>query len=229
MTEEKILSFLSLKKGEKADKTMMQVTLWFEVAFTIFIIGGGLLLHCISLSWFNMSVIILFIITTILLFIWYKILKNPVQVFSATLIVLIISVIKLYYGYVIFSRGEFIEFGYPTFGLIYIIMLIFGISLGLYVIVKFYEVYQELKTNSIEHVHRKLKKKRIPKWLLVLSVCSPMVLVRVAKKTLIGAGLGVGFGLWALACMWLSMIMMLLPKYVVAKRFKAANFFKNDK
>lgn len=53
MTEEKILAFLNIDKNKKADKTIMNIAMWFDVAFSLAIILFGLLFEYISINLFN--------------------------------------------------------------------------------------------------------------------------------------------------------------------------------
>lgn len=226
MTEEKILAFLNLSREQKIDKSMMKIALWFDVSFTFFITIFGFVLCLIPFSQINIVLIPSFITIDVLFLIWLKLLKNPAYQFVFTPIVLLCSTIKLIYGYTIFSNGEFVKYGYPMFGWAHFVMLIVALAVAVYVSTKFYNIYVTLKTNTIERTHKKIKKK-IPKWILPISLIPPIVLIRLFKDSLRNIGVGIGFSLWTLACIWLLLSLMCLPKCIVSLRFKIFTLFKN--
>ena len=221
--KDKILSFLNLKY-DKFDKSLMKIALSFDVAYTVVIIAFGLILNCIDLSWQNLGIVFLFIAETIFLYVLYVKLRNPAQQFSYTVIVLFSSSIKLFYGYFVFANGEYIEYGRSRFTVAHALILMLSIFLSIYVLCKFYKFYSCFIKNLCDNETKQYKK--TPKWLLIISSFSPMIFVRLSEKNLLDLGIGVNFVFWALACIWFSMIYMLLPKCIVVKKYKVKDWFE---
>lgn len=229
MSEEKVLAYLNLDKHQKIDKGLMGIAFWFDVSFTWTVILVGLLLEAFTFSEFDIVFIVVSIITNIVFFIWYKKSVNPVDEIWFSIIVLGTTAVKLFYGYVVFSKSEAIENGYPQFGLIYIIVLLVFLLIDLYMWQKSYRVFQDLKTNTIKQAKKNIEKKKGWFWWIpVIGGGSSMVYVRLFKGNFENMGLGIGFALWVLACIWLCLALMLVPKYVVCKRYKVADYFKNQ-
>lgn len=48
----------------------------------------------------------------------------------------------------------------------------------------------------------------------------PVILVRLIKGPFAEMGLGIGFGLWSLMCVWLMLAIFMLPKIAVILKYK---------
>lgn len=221
--KDKILSFLNLK-CDNIDKSLMKIALWFDFAYTVVIIAFGFILNCIDLSWLNFGIVFLFVVGTIFLYVVYVKLRNPAQQFLYTVIVLFSSSIKLFYGYVIFANGEYIEYGRSRFTVLHALVLIMSIFLSIYYLSKFYKVYSNFFKSFCDNKTQQHKK--TPKWLLMISSFSPMVFVRLSEKNLLDLDVGVNFAFWILACIWFSMIYMLLPKCIIVKKYNVKDWFE---
>ena len=233
MTQEKVLCFLGLEKNQKIDKTTMKIAFWFDFIYTIVIIGCGFLFELFSITLMNIIFISCLFLADIVFLVWFKYTYNPVHLISYCMVVYIITTLKLLYGYFIFSRGELTKDGYPLFSLAHIIVLIIFFILFIYLCIKFYRVYRDLKNHTVDYVISKIKrenkKSKIERIAIVIGSCSPIVLVRLFDDYLENMGLGIGFGFWTLACIWLWLACAHIPKYVVAKKYNAAKWFDDTK
>lgn len=219
--KDKILSFLNLKDS-KIDKSLMKIVLSFDFAYTFVIIAFGLLLGCIDLSWYNIGIGSFFIIVTIFLYIFYIKLQNPAQQFLYTVICLFSSCVKMFYGYFVFANGEYAKYGRSRFTVAHILVLLLSIFLSIYIIRRFYSSFiKNFGDNKPQSIGKTYK------LVLMISSFSPMIFVRLFKTNLLDLGLGVNFVFWTLACIWYSMIYMLLPKCIVVKKYKVKEWFKN--
>lgn len=220
MTEEKLLAFLNLKKDKKIDKTVLNIALGFDIGFTCVIILYVLLLHHIEFTLINVFIILMIIIVDIVLFILIKKAINPVSEIIHPIKIFILSEIKLLYGYVICSKDEFMKYGYPRITWIHISLLIACIFLAMYMMFKMIRVYKYLQKYTIEKsIEKTQKENKFPIWAALIATISPMFLVRLSRGVLNKIGLGIGFALWGLACIWLFFILISLPKYVIAKKY----------
>ncbi len=227
MTEEKLLAFLNLNKSKKIDKTMMNIVLWFDVGFSLMIIVFGMLLRCIDFTCTNMVIMFFMIIVDIIFFVLIRATENPVGEILHTPKIILSSIIKLLYGYWIFAKKEVIEYGYPLFTWLHAIVLILCIIGSVYMIVKFVKVYQELQKSTLKSALKKIKKEsKVTIWLLRLSVIFLMIFVILFRTARAKLGIGIGFFMWSLACIWFLFVLVLIPKYVIAKKYDIYNLFK---
>ena len=228
MTEEKILAYLNLGKNQKIDKWIMKCVFWFDVSFTWGIILFGLLLRAIEISVINIIFISFSAIINIVCLIWCKKAVNPVTELSYTCVVLAVTVVKLFYGYIVFSKMEAAVDGYPRFSWLYGVVLAVALLIVLYMWSRMYGIFKDLKTNTIEQARENIKKKKTWFWWIPISVGPPMIYVRLLEDGLENMGLGIGFGLWVLACVFLCLTLMAIPKYIIAKKYKVADVFENE-
>ena len=227
MNEEKILFFLNLNTTQTADKSLSSVIkalFWFDMAFSITIVIFGLLVKYIVLSWFNIAIIFSFIVTDIFLGIGSKYQKNVTTQFSYIGSAHIITFFKLIYGYIVFSRGEFNDYGYAIYSIVHSIILSISILISIFVIYRFYLFFRLLKIYTIEETVKKINKKNEKyNWFVIIISCiastSPFLWVRGFDNVTTKAGLGAGFGFWGLACLWICMLCCWLPKCIVSKSY----------
>lgn len=227
MTEEKILAFLNIDKNKKADKTIMNIAMWFDVAFSLAIILFGLLFEYISINLFNIVFLSLFLAVDIAFVVLICTAKNPVCEINYTLIILSTSTLKLLYGFVVFADGEYVAQGYPIFTWIHVTILTSFLVAAIYVIIKFTIVYRDLREHSLEYASKKAKRdNKFPKWALIFLILPPMFFVRMFRGIWSKLGIGLGVCFWFFMCCWLFMSLIFLPKYIVAKKYKVASWLK---
>lgn len=221
MYEKKILSFLNIDLKKGIDKFTMKLLTWFNVGFSVFVFGGGALLQLISFSWFDCIALFLCVILNIFLFITIKVCKKNTDEWFHYLSVLICSILILFYGWFIFSKGEFVEFGYPKFGWMHIAVLFAALILGGYIMLKFYWVYKITVSHTLEEAQAILQSKSKNAILIPATFAfSPMILVRLFRGPFSDMGLGIGFGLWSLMCIWLVLVSFIIPKVIVILKYK---------
>ena len=219
--KEKILAYLNIDFKKSIDKFAMKLFTWFYVGFSIFVFGGGTALHLINFSWFDILVFSLCVISIVILFIAIKCCKKHTDEWFHHLFAVICSALVLLYGWIVFSKGELAEFGYPRFGWMHIAVAISTLALAGYILLKFYWVYKILMNNPIEEAQLMLLSNNkngvyIPAVLLGF----PVILVRLIKGPFAEMGLGIGFGLWSLMCVWLMLAIFMLPKIAVILKYK---------
>lgn len=223
MTNEKVISYLNIKKDGKIDKSMSKICLGFNIGFTILLIGVILLFH-ISNPFF---ICIFWTILDITYFIFIILYHNPLLEIPLSFIGLLVGSVKLFYGYIISSKFEFIEYGIPVFTFMHATILVIALGVIAYLLVKFHQTYKILKDNTIEVAKKKIASKNpMPRWvaLIVLIAGSPMIFVRLLRDDLQNIGLGLGFSMWTLGIIFAILFAMLLPKFVVLVRFRVWNF-----
>lgn len=221
MYEKKILSFLNIDPKKGIDKFTMKLFTWFNVGFSIFVFGGGVFLQLIGFSWFDYLALFLCVLSNIFLFVTIKFCKKNTDEWFHHLSALICSVLILLYGWFIFSKGEFVEFGYPKFGWMHIAVLFSTLILGGYIMLKFYRVYKITMNHTLEESQAILQLKRNNAILVpAIFAISPMMLVRLFRGPFSAMGLGIGFALYCLMCVWFLLFLFVLPKIIVILKYK---------
>lgn len=230
MTQEKILWFLGLEEKQVIDKFPMKYAFWSDFLFTFFIVVCGLLFEVITLTFFNIIWLAILIFVDILFLIFLKLIDNPVSTILYSAIVFTTTAIKLAYGFLMFSKAELIKDGYPIITWVHISILMFAVLVSVFMLVKNNAIWQDLKKSSIDQVTEKIQKKNKKskwKWIaIVLSSSSPMFFVRLFDNGMTKMGLGIGFGFWLLACCWLIMVCLLIPKFIVSIKYNVFECFK---
>ncbi len=221
MDKNKILLFLNIDFKKDVDKFMMKLLTWFNVGFSVFVFGGGALLHLIRFSWLDCLALFFSVLSNIFLFVTIKFCKKNTDEWFHHLFAIFCPTLILLYGWFIFSKGEIVKFGYPIFGWMHIAILFSALAIGGYVVVKFYRLYKMLMSHTIEECQAALQSKNknsllIPATFLV----SPMMLVRLLRGPFSDMGLGIGFALWAMMCIWLVLLLFILPKMIVILKHK---------
>ena len=77
MYKKKILSFLNIDFKKDVDKFMMKLLTWFNVGFSVFVFGGGALLHLIRFSWLDCLALFFSVLSNIFLFVTIKFSRFP--------------------------------------------------------------------------------------------------------------------------------------------------------
>ncbi len=225
MDKEKILTFLNFEPNKSIDKFTMKLFVWFNVSFSLFIILGGLLVQIFDNSLLNVIFVVFSLVTNIIFFISIRFIKTQVNEWFHHLIVVLFTLLTLLYGWFVFSQWEALEYCYPKFTWMHVAVLIAGLVLGLYLVIKIIWVFCLLKTNTIKQAREKLQKK-LPVWIPIVSGCSPMVLVRLLKGPFNSMGLGIGFAFWGLMCIWMIFLLAILPKIYIIFKYKVNEWFE---
>lgn len=224
MTQEKVLWFLGLEKKQQIDKYVMKFAFWSDFLATVFIITCGLLFEVIPITFLNIMWLFGFILADVVFYIYLKLIYNPIHLFSYSIVVFITTVIKLAYGFLMFSKAELLKDGYPMITWAHIVVLIFTVLTSLFLLAKYYVIWQDLKDNTIEYVTTKINEKNKKskwKWIaIILGSCSPMALVRLLDDSMQEAKLGMGFGFWLLACCYFLIACLFVPKFIVSTKYK---------
>ena len=228
MTEDKILAFLNLNKDKKIDKSLMKIAFWFDFSCTVAIIIFGLLLNIFKFLFLDYVFLCGSFVSIIFFAIWLKLAQNAASEISFSTYVIFISTLKLFYGYLCFSNMEKIEYGYPRFTYFHLLAILVFVSLGFHICWRFYKIFQYSKNHTIKQVRKYIEKKNGNFLWIPLFIGSPMLLVRLLKGKMIDMRLGIGFCFLVLACIWLFLFLMLIPKYVVIKKYKVANFLSEQ-
>lgn len=229
MSREKVLAFLNLKTSEtisKSGKQFIRLCLVFEIAFSLSIVVLGFLYQCFSFSVFDVIFISLFIISDIILFIKYKLVRKPTCEITTSMLNMLFATFKLFVGYAVLSDREYILHGHLMFTWVHVAVFAVFVLLGLYVIVRFIKVYNNLKNNSLDTVVKTLNKNnKTPKWVIVLACISPYMLVKLFRGIYL-TYFGVGFALWGLGCAWLCVTLFFVPKFIVLKKYGVEDWFE---
>lgn len=230
MTQEKLLWFLGLDKKQQIDKYAMKFAFWSDFLITVFIIICGFLFEVIPITVLNVVFLFSCILVDVIFFIYLKLINNPVYLFSYSFVVLITVTIKLAYGFYMFSKAELLKDGYPIITWIHVAVLIFTMLTSLFLHVKFYTLWHDLKKNTIECVTAKIhKRNQNNKWkwiIIVLGSCTPMFFVRLLDDSMERARLGMGFGFWLLACCYFLIACLFLPKFIISIKYRSFELFK---
>ena len=221
MNEEKILSFLNIDFKKNIDKFTMKLLTWFNVGFSVFVFGGGIFLQLIRFSWFDYLALCFGVISNIFLFVTIKFCKRNTGEWFHHLSVILCSILILFYGWFVFSKGEFVEFGYSRFGWMHIAVLLSTIILGGYIMLKFYRAYKITMGHTLEKSQTILQLNGNNTILIpAIFAISPMMLVRLLRGPFSAMGLGLGFALWTLMCIWFVLLLFVLPKIIVILKYK---------
>lgn len=226
MTEEKILAFLNISTRGKHNKFLDKICLGFNIGFTV-MVGGVLLLS--SFSTMHLALAISFVVLDIILALAVILNKNPATSYIIVCVSLFLVIFKLLAGYVILSNVDLIERGIPRFTWVHLLVILLSFWLSVYLSRILYRNYKLVKKYPLQEARMKIEANyRVPKWLPIAALVSscPMVFVRLLKDRLTNFGLGMGFGLMLLACVFASALFVpCLFKCIVIIRFKVYHFF----
>ncbi|MBQ4119874.1 MAG: hypothetical protein IJD45_05740 [Clostridia bacterium] len=224
MTDEKILAFLQLRKDSGINKSLAKTLIWFDVGVTIAVLIINLLLCKMGMTVFNIICISILVITDIVFAIWYLNFKIPTQIYKYASVVMSITMLKLFYGSIVFSvkYQEKITF-------LHIIVFIVCVVLSFINIIRRRKYLKDLETMSIKETEKKWAKKDKGIGVFVLPISTTAVLAitlsRVFSNTL-SDKIGLGFILWTLACLWSIMIVLFIQNWMLVNKYKIADIFK---
>lgn len=219
LTREEILAFLNADKGSHADKFFMKMMLWLDCGFYFAIAIFGLLLKAIGFDTINLIINSAFVLQIILFWVWYKFINNISQTYMFAFVTSIMTTLKLVYGYLVFQIQDSREFGSMIFGPFHIIVLIIILALAVYISLRLYKAFK-----SIESKNKDTSKKTFVIATIACSGISAPLLLHLLgddiKEQLKILGLGIGFCFWTLACIWLFMVILFIPKLIISQRYK---------
>lgn len=231
MSQEKLLYLLDINGDGKFNKNNAKALLALDVSFSFAIVGVGMLFKCISNSIFDIIAICLIFLATIVFFIWYKIAKSLASSVTYIPSLLLKSMLQLFYGYWIFAKGEMRDYGYAVFSWVHATIAIVA-SIGIiYIVLLYCKLYKDVKKMSVrELLERESKTKiraneilRVHPWITLLPALLPTPYIgsKIFKTWTIDMGLGVGFGMWALACCWAVLSSLYFPKLIIYIKHKS--------
>lgn len=229
MTEDKILAFLNLKREQTISKDLMKIAFWFDFSFTVAIVLFGLFLRVFKFNFLDCLFFVGCILTITCFSIWCKKAVNLTAEISFPAIVLFVSTVKLFYAYFRFSNREATVFQYPRFNWFHLIVMVISLLIVFYMWWRFYQIFRDLKTRTIKQARKNIEKKQRRLLWIPFFIGSPMILVRLIRNSTIEMKLGIGFCLWSLFCIWMCLFLMLLPKYIVMKKYKIADILSKNK
>ena len=219
MTREEILAFLNADKGITADKFLMKLILGFDCAFYFAIAIFGLLLKAIRFDAANLTINVVFVLQIVVFLVWYKLSNNISQTYMFVFVTTIMTTLKLVYGYLVFQIQDSREFGSMIFGPFHIIVLIIILALAVYISLGVYKAFK-----SIESKNKDTSKKTFVIATIACSGISAPLLLHLLgddiKEQLKILGLGIGFCFWTLACIWLFLAIIIIPKLVISQKYK---------
>jgi hypothetical protein len=220
MTREEILAFLNAEKGSTADKFLMKLILGFDCAFYFAIAIFGLLLEAIGFDAANLTINVVFVLQIVVFLVWYKLSNNISQTYMFVFVTTIMTTLKLIYGYVIFQIHDSAKFGTSLFGPFHIIVLILMLILAAHMSLGIFKAYKSMGSKKETKAS---KKTVIIGSIAAASILSPLLLNLLGddiKEHLVILGLGIGFCLWVLACIWLFLAIIIIPKLVISQKYK---------
>lgn len=233
LNEEKVLAYLNLDKNEKINKDLMKFSLGSNICVVCFLLVFGLLLGVFNFSGFNIIFIFISVILGFAFLLWYKKLCNPGKQFFYLLIVFLATTFQLFYGYLAFSKFDFIENGSAMFTWLHLLIFCIILSMAIHMLIRFHEVFQDLKLTTIEQTRENIHKKNQKKYFLLILRFFPSVgfstffAIQITKGFLLKMQISVsGFALWILMCVGMYCFFLTVPKYVVAKKFNVALLFE---
>ena len=226
MTEEKVLAYLNIEKDRKTDKFVSKIAFGLNIGATLFV---GAILLLMSFSEIHIALTISFGAIDLLFLLCLIAYKNPAWQFIIEAIGLFLIIVKLLIGYVISSKEQLVKDGAPIFSWVHLAVLFLSLWTAIYLVNKLHKVYQIIKKNPISTARKKIERQNaFPKWLAVVFtlLCIPMLFMKLFPEISQKLGLGMGFACWTLACVFLILFAMYLPKVIVSIKFKAHRYFK---
>lgn len=225
MNQEKILAFLDCDIKKNVDTFTMKLFTWFNISFGLFIIFFGVILKFIDLSLHNILFIVFSLVSNILFFLFIRCVKIVIFEWIHHFVVAFCTTLTLCYGWLTFSKGELIKKGYPIFGWWHVAILFAAVVLGSYFVIKYICIIKMLRNNTIEQA-KAIVGKRIPMSIPIFFAVSPMFFVRILRGPFQNAGLGIGFAMWGLMCIWLFFTIVVFPKIFIIFKYKVYKWFQ---
>ena len=228
MNEEKILTFLNLKKDAKRNKFMPKLDWGMNISYTIFI---GAFLCLTRASSLNIAFAISFLIVDLLLGLILIINKNPAfQIILDVLSMLFIS-LKLLVGYIILSKWQFVEYGFPIYTWLHSVVLILALCATVYLTTWLWRSYKIIQKNPIRIARQKIAKANKPKkwpYIIAMVFSCPVIIAQWLAQRIEHFGISIGFWLWLLMLIYAMIASSGFLKVVIVLRYKAYSYFKKN-
>ena len=221
MDEEKLLAYLSLKRQQPINKASLIVNLLLDIVITTGTLFYGLLCEVFAVSVRDIIYLSFLVITCLAFCLWYRKAVNPVIQFVFPVVVFTASSLKLFYLYILFADAEFIW--------IHLITLIEIVIAAACVWIRAYRILHFLNDHTLEQTRYAFKAKAYVLW-TPLAVTVTIILYTAISKLIKKPNHldGAGIVLWILVCLFLWMALIALPKYIVTRKYKVAEFFEED-
>lgn len=222
MPKEKLLAFLNLDPKQPVDTFSMKLFTWFYFSFGAVIILLGTLLavpNKIAFSWADILFAVFFLFSCTGFFVSIRFVKNVVFKWFHHTLVVFSSVLVLFYGWIVFSKIDYIEDGYSRFGWLHVAVLFAALVLSGYMIMKFIWVFRLIKEHSVEYAKEIVRGKTHVGVPIVVGA-SPFVIVRALRGSFETMEIGGGFPIWALMCIWLFFFLVLLTRICIILKYK---------
>ena len=230
MTKEKILAFLNMDPKQPVDTFSMKLFTWFYFSFGAVIILFSTLFAVaekIAFSWPCILFAVFFSVSCIIFFVSIRFVKKVVFEWFYHTIVVLFSVLALFYGWIVFSKIDYLEYGYSRFSWLHVSVLFATLVLSGYMIMKFIWVFRLIKEHSVEYAQEVVKGKTHIGVPIVIGV-SPFVIVRALRGSFETMGIGMGFAIWALMCIWLFFFLVLLTRICIILKYKVHTWLEFD-
>ena len=161
---------------------------------------------------------------------WYKIAKTLLLNIIYVPCILFEQTLKLFYGYWIFSKGELRDYGYARFSWLHATIAIPILIIVVWIIILHTKIYKDvIQMNLTELLERerttKINANKILKthpWIAILPLLlpSPYIASIFFQEWSVGAGVGVGFFMWLLACLWFLIASLYFPKFIICLKHR---------
>ena len=232
MNKEKIMSFLNFDTKTTADKFTMKLFTGFNVGFSSFVVIACLLFGSetgIDLSFTNILLVIFSIVSNVYFFYNISKAKTVIHEWRQHFIVMVCSILTLLYGWLKLSKAEYYYNGNPVFSWMHAAAFFASLIISAYIICKFIQAWKILEGNSLENAKIAIAVANLPKYVPIAIAGSPMILVRLLRGPFESMGLGLGFGLWVLMCIWLFILAMVSFKVAIIFKYKVYEWIDEEK
>ncbi len=220
MDNEKILSFLNLEPGIMPDTFLSKAFPCAHVLWSVL----SCFLPCLTgnRAWFDIAIYVFVVVTSLASFLSIRFIKNAVWQWFHYLAVALCSEIVLLYGWLASSEIEEL----PKFTWMHAAVLCSFVCVIVYALQRLLRVYHLLKTHTVEQVRDKTKPKSSHGWFLIPVVGLAPICARIFKGPFSSMGLGMGFFLWAIQCIWLFFMSLVALRVIIICKHKVYQWYK---
>lgn len=229
MNEEKVLAFLNLRKDDKRDKFMPKLDWGMNIGYTVFIGAFLCFPNFVSL---NTAFAISFLVVDLLLGLILIINRNPVYQIILDVLAMLFVASKLFIGFIILSRWQFVEYGTPIYTWVHSIVFLLVACMAIYAISWLWQSYKTIRKYPVRIAQNKIAKMSSPKkWPYIVTVVfgCPVIVAQWFAQRLETFGIGIGFWFWALALIYTMIASAGVLKVAIIFRYKAYTYFKKEK
>jgi hypothetical protein len=202
----------------------------FDICISVGIVLFGLITGYLGSSVFHVICVTAILATAALFAFCLRFSSKLTLIVPCTSLIPCASALKLFYGYWMFSINEFNEKGYSFFSWLHATILIFALSLFFLLIFSQIKIYKDARKMSFDELTNRTERTKANATKLVkahpwirifpLILPSPYIACKLLKRGEIGEGLGMGFGMWVLACCYIIFISMYLPKFFIYAKYR---------